>query len=509
MAIVYVLDMNKKPLMPTERCGHVRYLLKQGIAKVVNTYPFTIQLLYPVTDNRYNKLIMGINPGRTNIGVSVIKENGVSVFEAELVTRNKDIPKLMFSRKIHRNTSRRQERIRRQRRAIASNTVFKTGIEKKRLLPGYSNPIVCKYINNSEARFNNRARKKGWLTPTANHCVQTHLNLVKKVMKFLPVTDIVIEVNKFDFQSMNNPYIKAWEYSKGTLFGYKDKYDYISNTQNHKCLLCGGNIEHYHHIVPKSKNGSDTHENLAGLCSACHHKVHADKSVKAKLETLKKGILKQYGGFSILNISIPFIIKELVCLIGDEHLFYTNPSETMVFRNSNNIVKTYANDAYCIAHSAISSNVISLSDVYVFKQYRRHDRSFINRLNIDRKYYLDDKLVATNRHKRGGQESPSLEEFRASLGSNAEQIISKLIVKEHKPMYNNKNRLPNGSLVMFDNDTYLVVRSCGKRKTGSETYAVQKDEKRTNRILSKLKVIKQNTGIVFLPKNIVKYGKVV
>lgn len=45
MATVYVLNKDGKPLMPTTRCGHVRYLLKEKKARVVKANPFTVKLL--------------------------------------------------------------------------------------------------------------------------------------------------------------------------------------------------------------------------------------------------------------------------------------------------------------------------------------------------------------------------------------------------------------------------------------------------------------------------------
>ena len=42
MSTVYVLNKDGKPLMPTTRCGHVRYLLKEKKARVVASKPFTI-----------------------------------------------------------------------------------------------------------------------------------------------------------------------------------------------------------------------------------------------------------------------------------------------------------------------------------------------------------------------------------------------------------------------------------------------------------------------------------
>ena len=94
MSTVYVLNKDGKPLMPTTRCGHVRHLLKEQKARVVTSNPFTIQLLYE-TDDVVQPLYLGIDPGRTNIGVAVVKTDGTAVFTAHLETRNKEIPKLM------------------------------------------------------------------------------------------------------------------------------------------------------------------------------------------------------------------------------------------------------------------------------------------------------------------------------------------------------------------------------------------------------------------------------
>ena len=78
MAFVYVQSISGKPLMPTTRCGHVRRLLKEGKAKVVERKPFTIQLLYE-TEEITQPLYLGIDPGRTNIGIAVVRENGEAV----------------------------------------------------------------------------------------------------------------------------------------------------------------------------------------------------------------------------------------------------------------------------------------------------------------------------------------------------------------------------------------------------------------------------------------------
>ena len=47
--MVYVISKDGQPLMPTERHGKVRRLLRDNKAKVVKRCPFTIQLLYDTT----------------------------------------------------------------------------------------------------------------------------------------------------------------------------------------------------------------------------------------------------------------------------------------------------------------------------------------------------------------------------------------------------------------------------------------------------------------------------
>lgn len=46
MDLVYVLNKDGLPLMPTHKLGKVRHLLKEGRAKIVKRNPFTIQLNY-------------------------------------------------------------------------------------------------------------------------------------------------------------------------------------------------------------------------------------------------------------------------------------------------------------------------------------------------------------------------------------------------------------------------------------------------------------------------------
>lgn len=50
------------------------------------------------TEDIVQSLVIGVDPGRTNIGMAVVREDGECVFSAQVHTRNKQIPKLMKAR---------------------------------------------------------------------------------------------------------------------------------------------------------------------------------------------------------------------------------------------------------------------------------------------------------------------------------------------------------------------------------------------------------------------------
>ena len=304
--MIYVLNKNGEPLMPTTRCGHVRALLKQGKAVVVKTRPFVVELLYDI-DPSDEELILGMDPGRTNIGVCVVDENGKPKISLNAVTRNKSIPKLMSDRKQYRTRHRHlKRRCVRQRKARRAGTTGDPVIRRR--LPKCDTDIECHDIKNKESRFCNRKRPEGWLSPTARQLLETHISLIKTIMKILPLSDVVIELNRFAFMAIDDPFVKPWEYQKGPLYKKESVNDAVYEAQKGRCLLCGGDIDRYHHIVPRSKGGSDTLPNIAGLCKECHHKVHTTREAFLALQKKKNGMNKKYGALSVLNQIIPYLI---------------------------------------------------------------------------------------------------------------------------------------------------------------------------------------------------------
>ena len=167
--MVYILSKEGKPLMPTSRHGKVKHLLKSNRAKVVKRTPFVIQLLYDTTEY-VQPVTLGVDAGSKIIGLSATTEND-ELFASEVTLRN-DIVELLSTRRQNRRTRRNHLRYR-------------------------------------EPRFNNRTKSKGWLAPSIQHKVDSHLRVITDVYKILPITKFIVETASFDIQKIRDPQISV------------------------------------------------------------------------------------------------------------------------------------------------------------------------------------------------------------------------------------------------------------------------------------------------------------
>ena len=85
--VVYVLDMNGQPLMPTVRFGKVRRLLRDKKAKVVRSCPFTIRLLYEPETKIVQEIVLGVDTGSKHVGVACIGNDKV-LYQAQVELRD-------------------------------------------------------------------------------------------------------------------------------------------------------------------------------------------------------------------------------------------------------------------------------------------------------------------------------------------------------------------------------------------------------------------------------------
>jgi 5-methylcytosine-specific restriction endonuclease McrA len=117
------------------------------------------------------------------------------------------------------------------------------------------------------------------------HRVLTIQTWVKRLCRYAPVTNVVMELVKFDTQKMQNPEIDGVEYQRGELAGYEVR-QYLLEKWQRKCAYCDKQdiplqIEHIH---PRAKGGSDRVSNLTLSCERCNLK----KGTKSVDEFLKK-----------------------------------------------------------------------------------------------------------------------------------------------------------------------------------------------------------------------------
>ena len=490
---VYVQASDGTPLMPTKRFNHIQKLLKQGRARVVEHVPFVIRLKYNGPKNT-QPLFGGTDPGRDNIGNAVVDENGIVVYKDHVTTRNREIPKLMTERRTHRQASRRGERLVRKRLARRLGTTMKRLMERK--LPGYGEGVVkVKDIINTEARFNNRRRPAGWITPSVRQLVQTHVNMIRRIRKFLPVDTWTLEINRFAFMKLDDGSVVGTDFQNGKLRGYKDEDDYVFHLQKGTCLCCRRErIDHYHHIVPKSRGGSDRWYNKAGLCKECHSKVH-----KGEISLAATGERKRYAGTSVLNQAVPFIAEELEELML--HFDTCTGKDTHDIRELFGITKDHDNDAVCIAaYGAPVSEIKDTVRTYEVKQYRRHDRARIRsqrertycaQNGFTKKGKLKYKAVAKNRRPRYEQEKSGYKAL-SDMGYTRQQI-SLLHVKKSMRYYNDTGRdLPG--LEFFHNGRRYV--KSGQSNGGF--YLRAEGQGKTNFPASECRIVKKNRGLVYL-----------
>ena len=116
--MVYVLNQNGQPIMPTEDHRMVRLLLKENKAKVVRRTPFTIKLLVK-TKEFIQPITLGVDAGSKKIGLSASTKTK-ELFKAELLPRN-DVVKNLSTRREFRRA--RRNRKTRYRKARFSNRV--------------------------------------------------------------------------------------------------------------------------------------------------------------------------------------------------------------------------------------------------------------------------------------------------------------------------------------------------------------------------------------------------
>lgn len=250
---IFVLDSKKRPLKPCTP-KRARLLQQKGRAKAFRRYPFTLILQDEATTPE-PYLELRIDPGSRFTGFALVNPKNEVLWAMELEHRGQQISESLTKRAGFRRSRRNR------------NT------------------------RSRKSRFN-RTKPNGWLPPSLMHRVQTVETWIKRICRYSPVATITIEKVKFDFQKLDNPGIQGVEYQQGTLAGYTLR-EALLEHWGRKCSYCGmENVPlQIEHIKPKSKNGSNSFNNLTVACESCNRakgNQPVEEFLVHKPEVLKK-----------------------------------------------------------------------------------------------------------------------------------------------------------------------------------------------------------------------------
>ena len=374
--LVYVLKQNGQPFMPTERFGKVRRLLKEGKAKVVRREPFTIRLLYEPETDVVQECYCGVDTGSKHVGVAVVSNDKV-LYQSQTELRD-DIKRKMDRRRVFRKSRRFR----------------KTRYRK------------CRFLNRRNSIREDR------LPPSVKHKVQAHIDEIEFCKKILPVSDknLILEVSQFDTALMKNPSlmnekIRHWGYQKGFNYGYSSRREAVLHRDNYTCQCCGKkNCQlQTHHIIFRSRGGSDDESNMITLCKECHKGVHDGTIILDKKP--KKMHLKHATHMGIIRSQL---LKKYPCAI-ETFGFVTSEN-----RNHLNLEKDHYIDACVIASGGLEFkplNIIfykrrvSKGDYKLARGIRGEQKLPTGKIHGFRKFdkveYLGEKYFLKSRQSNG------------------------------------------------------------------------------------------------------------
>jgi 5-methylcytosine-specific restriction endonuclease McrA len=244
--MVFVLSSDGQPLDPCHP-ARARQVLRRGRARVVRRFPMTIQLRDRRADqSTTHSLRLKIDPGSRTTGLALVTQASATVvWAAELTHRSGAIRDALLTRRAFR-------RNRRQR-----------------------------HTRYRPARFRNRRRPSGWLSPSLRSRVDHILTWYRRLAQRCPIRAISVELVRFDTQALVDPEIRGVEYQQGELMGYEVR-EYLLEKWSRTCVYCGatGLPLQVEHIVPRTRGGSDRVSNLTLACEQCNQRKGAQTAAE-------------------------------------------------------------------------------------------------------------------------------------------------------------------------------------------------------------------------------------
>ena len=415
MNAVFVIADDGTRLMPTHS-AKARNLLKLGKAIIYKHKPFTIQLTYYAPHN-VQPIEITVDSGYAHIGFSVKSE------KHEYISDQYD---LLPNEVERHNDQRKYRRTRRNR------------------------------LRYRKPRWKNRRIEKGWLAPSLIHKIENHVNLIKKHIDVLPVDDISIECGQFDRQLMKaiaegKPLPTGTDYQQGEQYMYDTLKEAIFSRDNYTCQICkktpwkDGIKLHRHHIGYWQGDRTNRMSNLLTVGSCCH--TPKNHQPGGKLYGLKRKV-SNMAPAAFMN-SVKFEIYRRVKEFGiPTHITYG--AETKRIRNTRNIGKTHADDAYCIGRFHPKHRCRTK----YYKKRRRNNRiltKFYDAKYIDSR----DEKIRTGKELFNGRTNRNHKLDTENLHQYRKQKVSNGRVTTRKQHYS----IQPGDVVIYQNKRY-VSKGC-------------------------------------------------
>jgi hypothetical protein len=330
---VCVVNQYGRPLMPTTP-RKARRLLQAGKARIISRRPFTIQLLYG-TRGYTQPITLGVDAGYATVGFSAVTE------QEELVGGEMKLLEGMSQR-------------------LSERAMYRGGRRRR--------------TRHRQPRFDNRRRAEGWLAPSIQHKLDSHLRLIDRLCAVLPITHIVIEVASFDIQRLKDPDIAGEGYQQGEQTGFWNLREYILHRDGHTChtqRVPSGNpqcpnrakekVLQVHHLGYWRGDGSDRPANLITLCTRCHT---PENHQPGGLLWGWQPVLKSFRPETFMSL----VRWRLVAAVGAEATYgYLTKSRRIELA----LPKSHAHDAFVIAGGSTQARAEPL----LLEQVRRNRRA--------------------------------------------------------------------------------------------------------------------------------------
>ena len=406
--MIYVLNQDGSPLMPTTRHGWVRHQLQAGRARVRQTQPFTIQLTYEATTYT-QPITLNVKSGYTNIGLSAQTERA-EVFSAE-VALDPDMSERITARQMYRNTRR--------------------GNKTRYRQPGHSETD----------------KRAGQLAPSLQHKHDSHLRIIGQVEKILPITHKNIQTASFDVQQ-----IKSFDFTEGTdelpskPLSFDNLREYILFRDHGQCQnpTCQNKalrpILQVHHLGFWKQDRSDRPGNLVTLCTDCHRPAnHQPTGCLFGWEPT----VRSFRAETFMTT----IRRKLVTATGATEVFgYQTKRNRLILE----LPRTDANDAFAITGKAGMPRV----PIIFYQQRRRNNRSLATFKDAKYRDTRTGKLM-TGQELSSGQHTRNRDRNTENLRQYRGHKTRKGLISRRKQRY----PIQPGDVVIYQGAKRLVTGS--------------------------------------------------